>query len=90
VNSANVTGTIDVIINKNLNVICESEGNPLPNYSWTGPLIRNVLGKELNVTINSKNDRTYKCRASNVMKSFENMQTDGRNETALTVKVLCK
>ncbi|XP_060587314.1 hemicentin-1-like isoform X1 [Ruditapes philippinarum] len=88
IGSTIVSDVINVILNKTLQVKCESKSNPSSNYSWIGPHDLRKRNQILEIKINGTIDRMFKCIATNNMFRQNGTHVDGRNESAVKIKVL--
>ncbi|XP_060581414.1 carcinoembryonic antigen-related cell adhesion molecule 5-like [Ruditapes philippinarum] len=88
ISNKTVSNVINVILSKTVQVKCESKSNPRSNYTWTGPADLSQVEQILDVTINSTIDKMFKCNATNRMVRQNGTHVIGRNESAVTIKVL--
>ncbi|XP_060589219.1 uncharacterized protein LOC132744506 [Ruditapes philippinarum] len=88
IGQTDVFGGVRVIENNTLRVACNSESNPLSNYTWTGPGFSGK-GDTLEITsVKLSNQGNYKCMASNRMIRTNGSYEDGSNSSSLILTIL--
>ncbi|XP_060600181.1 hemicentin-1-like [Ruditapes philippinarum] len=88
IGQTSVFGDVRVILNNTLRVVCNSESNPLPYYTWTGPgFSGNGDTLEIaHVKIYYQGD--YKCKASNRMTRTNASYKAGSQSSSLSLTIL--
>jgi hypothetical protein len=78
-----VFGYVSVIKNNTLVMECNSNSNPLPNYTWTGPGMSGK-GDTLEIVSVQKSDQGYyECKASNRMTRTNTSYNDGSHSSSV-------
>ncbi|XP_060607688.1 hemicentin-1-like [Ruditapes philippinarum] len=88
IGQTDIFGDVRVIQNNIMRVVCNSESNPLSNYTWTGPCFSGK-GDTLEITsVKISKQGNYKCLASNRMARKNSSYGDGSNSSSLILTVL--
>ncbi|XP_060586233.1 hemicentin-1-like [Ruditapes philippinarum] len=83
-----VFGNVSVIKNNTLLMECNSNSNPLPNYTWTGPGMSKKGDTLVIVSVQKSDQGYYECKASNRMTRTNNSYKDGRHSSSVNLIIL--